>query len=289
MNDAVQFALSGITVGSIYALVALGFTLTYNATGVVNFAQGEFVVLGGLLAVSFREAGLLLPLAAVLVVLASALIAGLIHTATIARLPQATTFSLIMVTVGIAIVMQTLALLIWGSEERSLPPFTAGEAVHLLGGTMSPQAVWVVLTVVTMMPTLYWFFTRTRQGDAMLAVSNNREGASLVGIRTRRVSVSAFMLGAGLAALGGLLIAPITTVSYGMGLEFTIKGFTAAVLGGFGSPVGAVIGGFTLGLVEKFGAGYISTGYQDFISLGVLVVVLMLVPRGLVGSRVLND
>jgi branched-chain amino acid transport system permease protein len=289
MRETVQYALSGITVGGIYALVALGFTLTYNATGVVNFAQGEFVVLGGLLAVSFRDAGLPLPLVAVLAVLASALIASLVHVATISRLPRAATFNLIMVTVGLAIVMQTSALLIWGSEEHALSPFSGGEAVHVLGGTMPPQAVWVVATVAVVMPILYWFFTRTRPGDAMLAASNSREGASLVGIRTGRVSVGAFMLGAGLAALAGLLITPITTVSYGMGLEFTLKGFTAAVLGGFGSPVGAVIGGIALGLAEKLGAGYISTGYQDFISLAVLVLVLMLVPRGLFGSRVLNQ
>lgn len=288
MDQAIQFTLAGLTTGSIYALIALGFTLTYNSSGVVNFAQGEFVMLGGFLAVALYLTGLPLGLAAVGAVIGSALIAGVVHLLTLSRVPKLDTFGLLMVTVGIAIVLRTLMLLVWGSEERSLPAFTDGESIHVLGGTMPPQALWVIGTALVAMPLLYLFFTRTRVGDAMMAASDNRTGAKIVGIRTNRVALFAFMLGAGLAALGGVLIAPITTISFALGLEFSVKGFTAAVLGGFGSPVGAVVGGLSLGLIEKFGAGYISTGYQDLFALATLLVILIILPRGIVGSRALE-
>jgi len=288
MDQAVQFTLAGLTTGSIYALIALGFTLTYNASGVVNFAQGEFVMLGGFLAFALHITGVPLGLAAIGAVVGTALVAGVVHLLTLSRVPRLDTFGLLMVTVGLAIVLRTLMLLIWGSEERSLPPFSRGEAVHIFGGTMPPQALWVVGTGLLVMPVLYLFFTRTRAGDTMMAASDNRIGAQIVGIRTNRVGLFAFMLGAGLAALGGVLIAPITTISFALGLEFSVKGFTAAVLGGFGSPVGAVVGGLALGLIEKFGAGYLSTGYQDFFSLATLLLVLMLLPRGILGSRALE-
>ena len=288
MDQAIQFTLAGLTTGSIYALIALGFTLTYNASGVVNFAQGEFVLLGGFLAVTLHLTGIPLGLAAMGAVIGTALIAGIVHLLTLSRVPELDTFGLLMVTVGIAIVLRTLMLLTWGSEERALPAFTEGEAVHILGGSMPPQALWVIGSGLVVMPVLYLFFTRTRAGDAMMAASDNRIGARIVGIRTNRVGLYAFMLGAGLAALGGVLIAPITTIGFALGLEFSVKGFTAAVLGGFGSPVGAVVGGLALGLVEKFGAGYISTGYQDLFALATLLLVLMLLPRGIAGSRALE-
>ena len=288
MDQAIQFTLAGLTTGSIYALIALGFTLTYNASGVVNFAQGEFVMLGGFLAVTLHLTGLPLGLAAVDAVIGTALIAGVVHLLSLSRVPELDTFGLLMVTVGIAIVLRTLMLLTWGSEERALPAFSEGEAVQILGGSMPPQALWVIGTGLVAMPVLYLFFTRTRAGDAMMAASDNRIGARIVGIRTNRVGLFAFMLGAGLAALGGVLIAPITTISFALGLEFSVKGFTAAVLGGFGSPVGAVVGGLALGLVEKFGAGYISTGYQDLFALATLLLVLMFLPRGIAGSRALE-
>lgn len=288
MEQAVQFALAGLTTGSIYALVALGFTLTYNSSGVVNFAQGEFVVLGGFLAATLHLTGVPLGVAAVGAIIGTAAVAGIVHLLTLSRVKKLDTFGLLMVTVGIAITLRTLILLIWGSEEKSLTPFSKGEAVHVFGGTMPPQAVWVLGAIVVVMPILFLFFTRTRAGDAMLAASDNKEGAQIVGVRTERVSIWAFVLGAALAALGGVLIAPITTVSFSVGLEFSVRGFTAAVLGGFGSPIGAVVGGLTLGLIEKFAAGYLSTGYQDFFSLAVLLIVLMVLPRGIVGSRALE-
>lgn len=288
-QELVQFILAGLTVGTIYALVALGFTVTYNATGVVNFAQGEFVVLGGLLAVSLSSAGLPTIAAGAGAVLITGTVAAVVHTSTIARIPRATTFGVIMVTLGVAIVIRALALILWGSEARTLPAFSAGESIAVLGGTVAPQSAWIGGGTVVTMLAVYLFFTRTRWGDAMLATSDNREGASLVGVRTARVGLSAFVIGGMLAAIGGVLITPLTTMNYDLGLVFTIKGFTAAVLGGFGSPIGAVIGGIVLGLIEKIGAGYISTGYQDLISLGVLVLVLMVLPRGIVGSRALED
>lgn len=288
METSVQYLLAGLTSGSIYALVALGFTLVYNASGVVNFAQGEFVVLGGIFTAWLHVLGVPLVLAALAAIIATGVVAGVAHVCTISRVPGLDTFGLLMITAGLGIVLRTLVLIFWGSEERTFPSFSSGESINILGGTLPPQAMWILAAVFVTMPLLYLLFSRTRVGDAMMGASDNREGAALVGIRTSRVSVGAFVLAACLAAFAGVLITPITTISFTMGLAFTLKGFTAAVLGGFGSPVGAVVGGLALGVIEKFGAGYISTGYEGFISLAVLLLMLMFLPRGIVGSRSLE-
>ncbi len=287
LQEALQLTFAGLTIGSIYAIVALSFTIVFNATGVANFAQGEFVMLGGLVVVTLISVGLPLAPAAALAVVLVAAGAGVIHTATIARVPRAEVFSLIMITLGIAIVIRTIAQLAWGTEARRVPAFTGGAPVTIGGATITAQALWVIGGSAVLMVALYLFFKRTRAGQAMLASSENREGAALVGIYVRRVRLVAFMLGGALGALAGILIAPITTALYSAGLALTLKGFAASVLGGFGSAVGAVVGGVLLGLLEAYGTGLFSSGYQDLIAFAVLVTILIIRPGGILGSRAL--
>lgn len=287
-QDLVQYLLSGLTLGSVYAMVGLSLTIVFNATGVVNFAQGELVMVAGLVAASTVASGMPLLLAAAVAIAAAALAAELAYLGTIAPIRHSTLFSLILVTLGVAIVTRTLAQLAWGTEARALPPFTGGESIDVLGASLTPQAIWVMAGTAATMLCLYLFFTRTRAGQAMLACSENREAAALVGIDTRWVAAGAFALGGALAGLAGVLITPISSAVFSVGLTYTLAGFAAAVLGGFGSAPGALVGGLVLGLLESFGGGLISSGYREVFPLVALVLVLMVRPGGIFGTRALG-
>jgi branched-chain amino acid transport system permease protein len=287
-QEVLQLTFAGLTIGSIYAIVALSFTIVFNATGVANFAQGEFVMLGGVVVASLASAGLPLAVAAIAAVAIVAAAAGAIHTVTIARVPRADVFSLIMITLGLSIAIRTLAQIIWGTQARRVPAFTDGAVLSIGGATITQQALWVIGGSAVMMGLLYAFFTRTRSGQAMLACSESQEGAALVGIHVRHTRLTAFILGGAIGALAGVLVAPITTALYSTGIALTLKGFAASVLGGFGNVVGAVVGGLLIGLLEAYGTGVFASGYQDLIAFAVLVAILIVRPGGILGSRVLT-
>lgn len=285
-EQVLQFVMSGITVGSIYGLVALGFTLVFNATGIINFAQGQFVMVGGLLATTFTNTlGWPLPAAVVTAVLLTAALGGAIEVLAIHPIRQRPVFTLIMITLGVSIILETAALLLWGYDPIFLPPFSSDQPLPFFGATLQPQMLWVLGVALATMSGLQLFYRRTMLGQAMLACSINADAAASVGIDPRRIVLLAFVLAAGLGALGGVLIAPITTTSYQVGLLMALKGFAAAIVGGIGSSLGAVIGGLALGLVESLGTGLVSSGYKDGITLAVLVIFLILRPQGLLGGR----
>ena len=284
----IQNGVTGIANGAVYALIALGFTLTYNASRVANFAQGQFVVLGGLIAITLVEAGAPLLVGAAASVIAVSVIAGVVYLATIGRVPESDPFRRIMVTLGIALAAEAALQIIWGTEARRLPPFTGDQPVDLFGAAIAPQALWVIAGAVVAMIVLNWFFRGTRTGQAMLAVSEDREGAGLLGIRVAWMSVLAFVLGAGLAAVAGVMVSPISSTVYFHGLPLTVAAFAAAVVGGFGNPVGAVVGGLALGLLQAFSVAWLPSGISDAAPFAALIAFLILRPRGLVGSRVLT-
>lgn len=284
--DFLQLAISGIAIGSVYAIVALSFTIVFNATGVVNFAQGEYAMVAALIAVTLIDLHTPYLVAMLVAILGATLVGCLVYYATVAPIPRVSHFTSILVTLGTAIVLQKCAQLIGGTESRALPGISSQESVDLFGATITPQAFGILLLASVLMAVLYFFFKYTRRGQALIACSENHEVASLVGIRTDRVHLSAYLLGCTLGGVAGVLVAPITTMSTAAGLGLTIKGFTASVLGGFGSPIGAVVGGILLGLFEALGAGLISSGYQDLIALLGLLLVLMFRSGGIVGSRV---
>lgn len=286
LDQLVQFGVSGVTAGSIYALVALGFTLIFNATGIVNFAQGQFVMLGGLIATTFANTlAWPLPLAIVAAIALTTTVGAAMEALTIRPMRRRPVFTLIMITLGVSIVLETAALLIWGTDPIFLPAFSGDTPIPLFGAMLQPQMIWVLAGTVAVMGALAVFYRYTIFGQAMLACSINADAASSVGINRGRMVTVAFCLAAALGALGGVLIAPITSTSYSIGLIMALKGFAAAVIGGMGSSVGAVLGGISLGLVEAFGTGIISSGYKDALALGLLIVFLVIRPQGLLGGK----
>ena len=280
-----QFLFSGITVGATYALAALGFTLIYNASNVINFAQGEFIMLGGMLAVYFTQAGMPLPVAIVLAVLIPSIVGVLIDKLAIEPVKGADTVSLIIITIGASLVIRGLMAVLFGKGTFNLPPFTGDTPISVFGATLLPQSLWVLGVAAVIVVALGWFFNRTIQGKAMLATSYNRLAAELVGINTNWVLLVSFAMSAALGAIGGILVTPITMTSYDVGIMLGLKGFVAAVLGGMGSGLGAVVGGLLVGVLEAMGAGYVSSAYKDAIPFVLILLILFFMPRGLFGGK----
>ena len=283
MSELLQFLLSGVTVGAVYALVALGFTIIYNASDVVNFAQGEFVMLGGMITVMAYTAGAPLPLAALAAVVATAALGVAMNKLAIEPARGAPVVSLVIITIGVSIFIRGVAQLVFGKQIHTFPAFSGDDPIRILGATILPQSLWVIAGSVAVFIGLWLFFTRTLLGRAVLATSNNRLAAQLVGINTPFVMTLSFAMSAGIGALAGVLVTPITMTSYDVGLAFALKGFAAAMLGGMGNPKGALVGGFLLGVLEGLTAGYISSQYKDAAAFIVILGVLFFLPQGLFG------
>ncbi len=280
-----QYLAGGLTAGAIYALVALGYSIIYNASRAINFAQGEFVMIGGMCAVTLVDAGTPLALALPLAVLAAVVVGLVLEKVAIEPARKADTVTLIIITIGAALLLRGLAQLVWDKRVHALPAFTGDQPLHLLGATVLPQSLWVLGGAGVAVVGLSWFFGRTLFGKAMLATSYNPLAAQLVGISTRRVLFVSFGLASALGALAGVLTAPITFTSYDTGIMLGLKGFAAAMLGGLGSFGGAVLGGLVLGLAEALGAGFVSSAYKDAIAFVVILAVLFFMPGGLRGAR----
>ena len=288
MSEFVQFLISGLTVGAVYALVALGFTLVYNASDVVNFAQGEFVMLGGMVTVFASAAGVPLPLAALIAIGVSIVVGLLLYWCAIAPARGASAVTLIIITIGASILLRGAAQIVFDKQFHKLPSFSGDAPINLLGAAVQPQSFWVLGGLAIIVLALYLFLERTLLGKAVLATAANRLAAQLVGINTATVMALAFGGSAAIGAVAGILVTPITLTSYDVGTLLALKGFAAAMLGGMGNPLGAVAGGLLLGLLESFGAGYISSTYKDAFAFLVILGVLFAAPQGLFGRRAVN-
>ncbi|SFM82002.1 branched-chain amino acid ABC transporter permease [Thermodesulforhabdus norvegica] len=280
-----QYIVSGLTSGSIYALVALGFCLIHNATRIVNFAQGEFVMLGALATVSLvADLGLPLWFGAAVSVAMVTLVGVFLDRGLIRRARTTAPIVFIMITVGASIALQGTGMIIWGKDARTLPPIGGYRYIRFGSASIIPQTLVIIGVVACLLLGLYLFLHRHRIGRAIRAVADNPEGALLVGIPVGRLVALSFGMSGALGALAGILVTPLTTMSYQSGLMLGLKGFSAAVLGGFGSLPGAVAGGFILGMLEAFGSGLLSSTYKDAIAFMVLVMILFCKPDGLFGS-----
>ncbi len=288
MSEFVQFLFSGLTVGAVYALVALGFTLVYNASDVVNFAQGEFVMLGGMVTVFASAAGVPLPLAALIAVGVAIIVGLLLYWCAIAPARGASAVTLIIITIGASIFLRGAAQIVFDKQFHKLPSFSGDVPINILGAAVQPQSFWVLGGTAVIVLALYLFLERTLLGKAVLATAANRLAAQLVGINTSTVMALAFGGSAAIGAVAGILVTPITLTSYDVGTLLALKGFAAAMLGGMGNPLGAVAGGLLLGLLESFGAGYISSTYKDAFAFLVILGVLFAAPQGLFGRRTVN-
>jgi branched-chain amino acid transport system permease protein len=280
-----QYLISGLTNGAIYALIGLGFTIIYNATTIINFAQGEMVMLGALSAISIYHLQPSLPLALLGGVAAVTLVGLLFERLALRPVKQATPLTLIIITVGGAVFLEGVAMLFWGKEAYSLPPFTSNVPLHLGTATVLPQNLWVLGVGALLVLVLEAFFRLTLVGKAMRACAYNSRAARLVGISASRMVQLSFGLSAALGAAAGILIAPLTLGVYDMGAMLGLKGFCGAILGGLGSILGGVLGGLLLGVAESLASGLISSGYRDAVAFFLLLLVLFLRPQGLLGGK----
>jgi branched-chain amino acid transport system permease protein len=284
VDELLQFLIAGLKNGSIYALVALGFTIVFAATGAINFAQGEFFMLGGMLGVFFAGLGLPLPLAAVAAVAATAAIGAVFELLAVRPIKGGDPLRIIMVTIGGAVLLRQMALHLFGPDELPLDAFTSGPSIKFLGAAVERQTLWIWLLTGLAVVALALLYRRTTFGRAMRATSIQRDAARLVGVNAQAMVTASFALAAALGAVAGLAVAPLTQASFHVGAGMGVKGFAAAILGGLGNPVAAVGGGLLLGLLESLTAGYIDPIYKDAVALVVLLVVLFVRPQGLFGG-----
>ncbi len=288
MAAFLQFTFSGLTVGAVYALVAVGFTLIYNASDVVNFAQGEFVMLGGMLTIFLGYAGVPVPLAALLAVLITTMVGFALYWFGIAPARDASAVTLIIITIGASIFLRGMAEIIFDRRFHSLPALFGSDPIRIGGASILPQTVVVLASALIIVCLLWTFIGRTLYGKAVVATSSNRMAATLVGINTQTIVAACFAISAAIGAIAGILVTPITLTSYNAGTLLALKGFAAIMLGGIGSALGAVVGGVLLGLLEAFAAGYLSASYKDAVAFVVILVVLVAMPQGLFGKRMVE-
>jgi branched-chain amino acid transport system permease protein len=278
-----QYVLGGVVDGAIFALVAAGFVLIYQVTGIINFAQGEFVMIGGMTAAALAAGGMPVLGAAAIAVVVAAIVGALSYLLAIRPARGASSVTLIFITLGLDVALRGLALFVWGTNPLSLPAFSGGNAIMLFGGALPPQALWVLGTDVLVFGALYLFFSRTTMGTAVRAAVANPPIASTFGIPLRTFAFASFVVAAAIGGLGGVVIAPIPGVGYDSGLTYGLAGFVAAVLGGLDSLPGALLGGFMLGIVEHVAAGLISPGWDQGVGFFILLLVLVVRPQGLLG------
>lgn len=302
MDIFLQQIVNGVVLGSIYALVALGYTMVYGILGLINFAHGEVVMLGALTALTGIKLVEPAGLPAALTVLAGLVLALPVCMATgygierVAYRPlrQAPRLAPLITAIGVSMVLQQVAMMIWGRNYHSFPPLFPAEPHQFLGAAITDLQILIVLLSTLLMAALLWLVHRTRLGRAMRATAENPGIAALMGVNVNSVISATFVIGSGLGAVAGLMVSANYSIAhYAMGFMLGLKAFTAAVLGGIGNLGGAMLGGLLLGIIESLGAGYIGdlTGgflgshYQDVFAFFVLILVLVLRPSGLMGEK----
>jgi len=281
-----QVLFGGLTSGSIYALVAVGLAVIYRATRVINFAHGEFVVIGALTAASLVNP-IGLPLAvAVLMGVAAAGTAGFLFERLVLRpMSDKPVFVVILCTLGSSIAFRGAAMVVWGKDPLRLPPFSGETPWRFGGAAVLPQTLWVLGVTAILMVLVGFVLQRTAYGKAARACAENPATARLVGIDVKSMIAWTYVASAGLGGLAGVLISPIAAIDFQAGLLLTIKGLTAAIIGGLDRISGVVLGGLLLGVIEAYASAFISSVMKDALAFGVLIVLLMLRPQGLLGLR----
>ena len=275
--------------GAIYALVGLGFVTISRASQIINFAQGEFVMLGGVMTFSLLRAGLPYPLAALSAVVFVILIGFLLQVLVIHPLRKASVLILIMATMGASLFLSSTSGLVFGTLPKSLPPFSGKLPFQISGVFISPQSIWVLGVTFLLLIALSLLSHRTLLGKAMEASSTDPVGADLSGISRNLMVFLAFGVSAGMGAIAGIFVAPIFYTSYNAGTLLGLKGFIGAVLGGWGKNSGAILGGFALGIIESLSVAFIPSGYKDAIAFVILLLILYIRPKGILGSPFIDS
>jgi len=274
-SQTAQYAISGITSGSIYAILGICWSTVYLISGVLNFTTGEFAMLGGMLTWVYIGAGMSLPAAVTMAMLSTTIIAILIERLVIRSVRYPAPMTYMLITIASASVIKGVVLLTCGSETRSIPPFLTLDPISMFGATFSPQVLVVIGALFAVTLCLVLFFERTLFGKALRASAINPLAAGLFGMKVSTFRMFCFGLAGALGSMAGIAIAPIAFTGYSVGMMAGIKGLVVAIVGNF-SLRGTVIGGLALGLLEGFAAGFISSGWRDAIALFIMVVYLIL-------------
>jgi len=278
-----QFFLAGLVVGGIFALIAAGFVLVYQVSGIINFAQGEFAMIGAMTSSSLASKGVPVAVAAIVAILVAGAVGGFAQLVALRPARRSGTVTLIFITLGLDVAIRGAALFVWGTNPLLLPPFSAGASLAIGPGTIPPQALWVFGADVVIVLALFLFFRKTYTGTAVRAAMANPNIARVFGMPLAHFAFWSFVAAAVIGAIGGIVIAPITSATYDMGLYLGLNGFVAAILGGLDSLTGALVGGFVLGIVEKMCGGVFSSGWEQGIAFVILLIVLIARPQGLLG------
>jgi branched-chain amino acid transport system permease protein len=283
VTSILQLLVAGIGTGSIYALIALGFNVVFKSTGAMNFAQGEWVVMGGMISAMLFGAFSNIGLACLVTVLIVTIVGILSERLVIWPLRRPTPLMITLVSIGLGICTRSLVMLVLGKQPVGYPGFSQTATLTWGGVSVQTQTLWIVGLTAAFLLVTHLFFERSIMGKALRAAAADREAAAIVGVPVETTVLLSFSIAAFAGALAGAIITPLTLSSYDQGAMFGFKGFSAAMLGGIGSLPGAVVGGLALGLLEAFGSFYISSDFKDAIAFAVLLLILFVRPSGFLG------
>jgi branched-chain amino acid transport system permease protein len=282
-----QLLINGLAMGCIYALIALSLVMIYKSVGIINFAHGELVMLGAYGGVTTAHfLGLSLSLSFLTTLVAMGIFGFLFQLGVYKPLQDKPFLTILMSTLGISIALQHLAMLIWSPYPHIIKPFWGSTPIRTMGIHILPQNILIFITTSVVLLLLYILFAKTNLGWMMLATAQDRETARLVGIRVNRLTALTFIIASAVAATAGFLVAPLFVVTTDVGFAAMLKAFASTIVGGFGSLPGAVLGGFFVGLVETFVAGYVSTAYKDVVAFLIIIFVLLFFPQGFLGEKI---
>jgi len=286
IDQIFQLLLSGITMGSIYALIAIGFNIIYNTTNILNFAQGEFVMLGGMCMIMFHSSfHINIFISFFLSIIAVTLIGIGVEKFTIHPIKNPSLVTLILITIAVSSILKALAMLTWGKDSYPLAPFSSDVPIRIGGAAILPQIIWIISISIVIVVLLIYLFRFTYFGKALLATAINKNAAEIMGIDIHKMINLSFALSAAIGAVAGGVITPITLMEYNRGAILGIKGFAVSIFGGVGNFLGSIVAGLIIGIAEAFCAGFISSGYKDALTFFIMIIVLFVKPEGLLGKN----
>jgi len=285
MTQFLQLVVTGITMGSIYSLIGLGYVTIYRTSHVVNMAQGSFVMMGGFFGFALlTDAGLPYWAAIILTLVAVMIISVGMYLLVLKPIMKTSLVNMILATVGLSLFFEALVLLIWGGYGKAVPAFTGDQMWRVGGVRIAPQNLWVIGLMILIFLALYFLSSRTRIGKQMTATATNPAAARKCGISTNKVIILAFAISSLIGAIGGLAITSLIPMTYMSGGTWGLNGFIGAILGGWGSSGGAVLGGLALGLIQSLLTGVMPTGWENAIAFALLILVLYFRPQGILGT-----
>ena len=283
-----QQVLNGLTNGSLYALMAVGVTMVYKSLGMLNFAHGDVMMVGTFITLTFSLMGIPFYVAIVLGIASAAVLGFLLERIILRKVKFSSFVNLLIATVGVSYVLRNTAMVVWGTSPQLFPSMFPAKLIRIGSFTITPQSIGIILISLALITGLHLFFTRIKVGKCMQLANSDPEGAAMMGVNVTYMRFLTFGISAGLAAIAGIMIAPLTYARVDMSATIGMKAFAAAILGGIGNLWGALLGGVILGIVEALGSAYISTAYRDAFSFIILFVVLFVKPTGLLNKKIEN-